>query len=129
MLQSERLCASGYVVQPMQAPAQSVHHELGHLQEADVAILGVILLWRTLPRLRVQPPRAAAYEVAGTANCITAAHAALVVDSADAERYGWMLPRKDTQELQQAIERCGVQHSFFGYDGIEVLRRGRLGLC
>ena len=71
-------------------------------------ILGVLLLWRTLPRLRVHPPQATAYEVSGTANCVTVAHAALVLDGDDPERVAWMLPRKDTQELARKIERRAV---------------------
>ena len=70
-----------------------------------MGILGVLLLGRSVPRLRVQPPNAPEYTVCGSANCVAALHAALMRDGHHPKSLEWLQYRSDSAQWEAELDR------------------------
>ena len=70
-----------------------------------MGLLGLVLLARTVPRLRVVPPDAPGYTVTGSANCVSALHAALLRDGREPVSVQWLLYAAGDAELERQIDR------------------------
>jgi hypothetical protein len=79
-----------------------------HFQEPDVGILGLVLLGRMVPQLKVCPPDAPPYTVVGSANCVSALHAALLRDGNDPASLTWMLYADGDAALERSIDMCAA---------------------
>ena len=71
-----------------------------------MGLLGVLLLWRTVPRLTVLPAKAAPHMVTGSSYCVAALHSALLLDGKSSQELAWLQFRPDTQELEEQIDKC-----------------------
>ena len=81
-------------------------------EEADVGMLNILLTARMVPRLRIQPPDGPAYEVSGSAECISALHGALERDGIDSKELAWLRYQQGDCDLERQIDKLGywIQH-------------------
>jgi hypothetical protein len=75
------------------------------LQEKNVAILGIFLVGRSVPRLRVKPPDAAEFTIVGSANCTRALLGALQRDGKANESISWLQMSPKIADLESRLDR------------------------
>lgn len=78
-------------------------------EEASVAVLGVFLLARSVPRLRLTAPDSSRYTVTGSGECMKVLYAQQCARAQDGSSLDWLRPTAEREALSSELDRYGRQ--------------------
>eukprot|EP00892_Ulva_mutabilis_P000124 jgi/Ulvmu1/10111/UM006_0061.1 len=79
-----------------------------YTEEANVAVLGIFLLGRPVPQLRIISPDTGVNTATGSASCTRMLHGTLQRDGADPESLRWLELTPEIAQLEGRLDKFGV---------------------